>query len=59
ATSVDICTLLDRDVARVLDVPVALRGFSAPDVALAGFGLSRWREFRDLPYVAEVASEED
>lgn len=56
ATSVDICTLLDRDVARVLDVPVALRGFPAPDVTLAGFGLSRWREFRDLPYVAEVAA---
>ncbi|MFT4036990.1 MAG: phosphoribosyltransferase family protein [Thermomicrobiales bacterium] len=54
AASVEICTLLDRDVARVLDVPVALRGFSAPDVALAGFGLSRWREFRDLPYVAAV-----
>lgn len=54
ATSVDICTLLDRDVARILNVPVALRGFSAPDLALAGFGLSRWHDFRDLPYVAAV-----
>lgn len=58
ATSVDICTLLDRDVARILDVPVALRGFSAPDVTLAGFGLSRWREFRDLPHVSEVVAED-
>ena len=58
ATSVDICTLLDRDVARVLDVPVALRGFAAPDVTLAGFGLSRWDEFRDLPHVAQVMAEE-
>lgn len=58
ATSVDICTLLDRDVARILDVPVALRGFAAPDVALAGFGLSRWGEFRDLPHVAEVLAQE-
>lgn len=57
ATSVDICTLLDRDVARILDVPVALRGFSAPDVTLAGFGLSRWGEFRDLPHVAAVSEE--
>jgi bifunctional protein TilS/HprT len=57
AASVDICTLLDRDVARILDIPVALRGFSAPDVSLAGFGLSRWREFRDLPHVAAVAEE--
>ena len=58
ATSVDVCTLLDRDVARILDVPVALRGFAAPDVTLAGFGLSRWREFRDLPHVAEVLADE-
>jgi bifunctional protein TilS/HprT len=58
ATSVDICTLLDRDVARILDVPVALRGFSAPDVTLAGFGLSRWGEFRDLPHVAAVLAED-
>lgn len=58
ATSVDMCTLLDRDVARILDVPVALRGFPAPDVTLAGFGLSRWREFRDLPHVAAVMAED-
>ncbi len=58
ATSVDICTLLDRDVARILDVPVALRGFSAPDVTLAGFGLSRWDEFRNLPHVAAVMAED-
>lgn len=57
ASSVDICTLLDRDVARILDIPVALRGFSAPDVTLAGFGLSRRGEFRDLPHVAVVAEE--
>lgn len=57
ATSVEVCTLLDREVARILDVPVALRGFSAPDVSLAGFGLSRWGEFRDLPHVAAVLAE--
>ncbi len=58
ATSVDVCTLLDRDVARILDVPVSLRGFSAPDISLAGFGLSRWGEFRDLPHVAAVMAED-
>ncbi|MCA9862719.1 MAG: hypothetical protein KC432_06855 [Thermomicrobiales bacterium] len=58
AASVDVCTLLDRDVARILDVPVALRGFPAPDVNLAGFGLSRWREFRHLPHIAAVGAED-
>jgi hypoxanthine-guanine phosphoribosyltransferase len=46
--------LLDRDVARVVDVPVVCRGFTAPDVVLGGFGLSRWRAFRNLPYIAAV-----
>jgi hypoxanthine phosphoribosyltransferase len=54
AASVDVCALLDREVARVVDVPVVCRGFTAPDVALAGFGLARWRAFRNLPYIAEV-----
>ena len=53
-----IVRALDLNVARILDVPVALRGFSAPDVTLAGFGLSRWGEFRDLPHVATVLAED-
>lgn len=54
AAGVSVCALLDREAARVIDVPVACRGFTAPDVALAGYGLSRWREFRDLPFIAEI-----
>jgi hypoxanthine phosphoribosyltransferase len=54
AASVDVCALLDRHAARIVDVPVICRGFDAPDVGLAGFGLSRWRQYRDLPFIAEV-----
>jgi hypoxanthine phosphoribosyltransferase len=54
AESVGVCALLDREAARILDVPVLCRGFQAPDVALAGYGLARWSEFRDLPFIAEV-----
>jgi hypoxanthine phosphoribosyltransferase len=54
AESVGVCALLDREPARILDVPVLCRGFEAPDVSLAGFGLTRWREFRDLPFIAEL-----
>jgi hypoxanthine phosphoribosyltransferase len=54
AAGVEVCALLDREAARVLDVPVACRGFAAPDVALAGYGLARWRAFRDLPFIAEI-----
>ncbi|MBA2596465.1 MAG: hypothetical protein H0V00_07555 [Chloroflexia bacterium] len=54
AEEVAVCALLDREAARVVDVPVICRGFLAPDVGLAGYGLTRRREFRDLPFIAEV-----
>lgn len=54
AAGVEVCALLDRRAARILDVPVACRGFDAPDILLTGYGLTRWSEFRDLPFIAEV-----
>lgn len=57
AAGVDVCTLLDREAAHVLDIMPSCRGFAAPDVPLAGFGLDRWRAFRDLPFVAAVEPE--
>jgi len=54
AGSVEMCALLDREAARVVDVPVVCRGFAVPDVALAGFGLARRRQFRELPYIAKI-----
>lgn len=54
---VDVCALLDREAARILDVPHTYRGFPAPDVSLAGFGLTRWRDYQNLPYIAEIEEE--
>ena len=54
AASVEVCALLDREAARVLDAPLVCRGFAAPDVSLAGYGLARWRAFRHLPFIAEI-----
>jgi hypoxanthine phosphoribosyltransferase len=54
AGSVETCALMDREAARVVDVPVVCRGFAVPDVALAGYGLARRHEFRDLPYIAKI-----
>jgi hypoxanthine phosphoribosyltransferase len=54
AAEVEVCALLDRAAARIVDAPLACSGFAAPDVALVGYGLTRWREFRDLPFIAEV-----
>ena len=54
ALTVEVCALLDREAARIVDVPVACHGFAAPDVALGGYGLSRRVEYRDLPFIAEI-----
>ena len=54
AAAIDLCALLDREAARIIDLPVACRGFAAPDVSLAGYGLARRREFGNLPYIAEI-----
>ncbi len=57
AVTVETCALMDREAARVVDVPVVCRGFAVPDVALAGYGLARRHEFRDLPYIAEIETD--
>ncbi|MGH2613798.1 MAG: hypothetical protein ACRDJC_01040 [Thermomicrobiales bacterium] len=54
AVSTEVCALLNREAARIVDVPMACHGFAAPDVALGGFGLSRRVEYRDLPFIAEI-----
>jgi hypoxanthine phosphoribosyltransferase len=53
---VHICTLLDRRVARLIDVPVWRAGFEAPDDLLIGFGLCLRRQFSDLPFIATIAT---
>jgi hypoxanthine phosphoribosyltransferase len=57
AAAVETCALMDREAARVVDVPVVCRGFAVPDVPLAGFGLARRHEFRDLPYIAAIETD--
>ena len=54
AAGVEICALLDRAPARLVDVPIAHAAFAAPDQPLAGWGLHAHGPFRDLPYIATV-----
>jgi len=55
--AVEVCTLLDRRVARLVEVPIRYAGFEAPNELLVGFGLHLRRQFRDLPYIAAVEPE--
>lgn len=57
AANVEICTLLDRQSARLVDVPVRYTAFDAPNDLLVGFGLHLRRQFRHLPYIATLVTE--
>jgi hypoxanthine phosphoribosyltransferase len=55
--SLAVCTLLDKDVRRLVDLPIEYRGFSVPDRFLVGYGLDLDGLWRNLPYVATVHDE--
>ncbi len=52
--SLEVCTLLDKDIRRIVDLPIAYRGFSVPDRFLVGYGLDLGGRLRNLPYIATV-----
>lgn len=55
AAQVDLCTLLDRRQARLIDLPLRYVGFEAPPSLLVGFGLQLRRQFAGLPFIAVLA----
>jgi hypoxanthine phosphoribosyltransferase len=55
--SLAVCTLLDKDVRRLVDLPIMYRGFSVPDRFLVGYGLDLEGLWRELPYVATLKDE--
>jgi hypoxanthine phosphoribosyltransferase len=54
ACSVRICTLLDREDARILEVPIVHAGFRAPHDVLVGYGISFMSQFEELPHIAAL-----
>ncbi len=46
-----VCTLLDRRVQRILDVPLDYVGFEVPDEFVVGYGLDYREEYRNLPFI--------
>ena len=49
--SLGICTLLDRSVRRIVQVPVEFRCFEIPDRFVVGCGLDYKQLYRNLPYI--------
>jgi hypoxanthine phosphoribosyltransferase len=50
--SLEVCALLSKRDARVVDVPVRYVGFEIPNEFVIGYGLDFDERYRSLPYVA-------
>jgi hypoxanthine phosphoribosyltransferase len=50
--SLAVCTFLDRNSRRIVQIPVEFRCFEIPDRFVIGFGLDHNQLYRNLPYVA-------
>ncbi|HHX01499.1 MAG TPA: hypoxanthine phosphoribosyltransferase [Firmicutes bacterium] len=49
--SLKICTLLDKQVNREVDIPVDYVGFTVPNEFLVGYGLDFCELYRNIPYI--------
>lgn len=49
--SVEICALLDKSARRIIDLPIAYRGFDIPDLFVVGYGMDYQQRYRNLPFI--------
>jgi bifunctional protein TilS/HprT len=54
-SSLKICTLLDKRVRRIVNVPLNYIGFEIPDEFVVGYGLDFHGEYRNLPYIGALS----
>jgi hypoxanthine phosphoribosyltransferase len=55
--SLRVCTLLDRPARRIVDLPMAFRGFDIPDQFVVGYGLDYHERYRNLPFIGVLKPE--
>jgi len=55
--SLRVCTLLDKRVRRLVDVPLHYVGFEIPDEFVVGYGLDFRGEYRNLPFIGVLSPE--
>src|SRR5437762_11347408 len=55
--SLAVCTFLDRNSRRIVQVPVDYRCFEIPDRFVVGFGLDHNQLYRNLGYVAVMKTD--
>ena len=57
--SIHQCTLLDKPDRRLVDLNADVSLFTIPDHFVIGYGLDCGEIYRNLPYIAEYAEEEE
>ena len=55
--SLKICTLLDKESRREIEVPLHYRGFVIPDKFVFGYGLDADEYYRNLPFIGVLATD--
>ncbi len=55
--SLKVCSLLDKRVRRLVDVPLDYVGFEIPDEFVVGYGLDYQGEYRNLPFIGVLSPE--
>ncbi len=57
--SLEICSLLSKPSRRIKEVDIKYAGFTIEDRFVVGYGLDMDQKFRQLPFIAEMRSQED
>jgi len=55
--SLRVCTLMDKSVRRIVDIPIYYKGFDVPDVFVVGYGLDYEQKYRNLPFIGVLKKE--
>ena len=55
--SLKVCALLDKQVRRLVDVPLDYVGFQIPDEFVVGYGLDYLEKYRNLPFIGVLKPE--
>lgn len=52
-----VCVLFDKSRRRLIDMPLAYKGFDLPDRFVVGYGLDHREKYRNLPFVGSLKAE--
>ena len=55
--SLEVCTLLDKKVRRLVDIPIRYVGFEIPDEFVVGYGMDYLERNRNLPFIGVLKPE--